>query len=159
MKRLLIFFLAIILAFSLFSCNRNTVKYKCHEITIRLPEEFSNYEVDGYTMGFESEKVSIAGLREDYKTYPELASTTLEQYSSFILDNNSNRGMKRSEYFGEMASAEHTYLNTENNQNYKYFSVMLKTHEAFWLIQFSCVESDYETLKPQFIEWAKTIRY
>ena len=58
-----------------------------------------------------------------------------------------------------MTTFEYTFLNEELNQTYTYFCVTFKAKDAFWLVQFACLEGKYDKYQEKFVEWAKTVSF
>jgi len=44
-----------------------------------------------------------------------------------------------------------------NGKDYRYFEVVYEGDDAFWLLQFSCDNTKYESLKSKMIQYAKSV--
>ncbi len=160
MKKHLAFILAIAFVLSLVSCVPNGYKkFSCQEMTITLPDRFIEDTLEGYTIGFNSPEAAILALKESFEDYPVLRDYTLTKYAELVTSNNTNLQMTPPENIDGIITTQHSFFNTEEQVNYVYLSAMFRSNEGFWLIQFACPEEKFETMKPYFIEWAKSVSF
>lgn len=53
---------------------------------------------------------------------------------------------------------EYTYFDI-GSDSFKYLNTAYESADAFWLVQFCCIEDDYDSNKANFIKWAKTVSF
>lgn len=126
-------------------------------LTIKMPADIEEYKSGDYSVYYFSEEcmVSVKEVR-----FEELeaagtgdANTTLEEYMAIVEESNENIKFTEDSYGNPsvMYSAEN------DDEAFAYYSTVRKGSEAFWLVNFSCMEEDKEALYPQFEFWASTI--
>ena len=55
---------------------------------------------------------------------------------------------------------EYEFHNEEENQTYKYLTVMYEQGGGiFWTVQFATIKADFDSLRPDLIEWAKSVKF
>ncbi len=160
MKRYIAFIFAAVFMLSFVSCVPNGyTKFSCQEMTITLPDRFTENTLEGYTIGFDSPEAAILALKESFADYPELKDYTLTKYAELVVNNNTSLQMTTPENTDGIITAQHSYFNTDEQVNYVYLSAMFRSNEGFWLIQFTCPEESFEAMKPYFMEWAKSVSF
>lgn len=122
-------------------------------MTITLPGEFKKFNAEGYTVGYTTNKAAVFALKEEFSLFVGADNLTLQEYGQLVLDNN---GMTE-----DIQLMEHEGLTLFEYQvdNFYYLACVYKSHDAFWLVQFSCDESDADTYVNDFVAWAKTVKF
>lgn len=127
-------------------------------MTITLTEGFREKSVSGYTVGYNSSKVGVLALREEFTAIENGASITLEDYAQQVLKNNQDRvSVDKVEQSDGLTYMEYTA--TSDSREYRYFVTMFKSSDAFWLVQFFCKSSEYAEYRSYFVGWAKTVTF
>lgn len=122
---------------------------------ITLTGAFDEAEIDGYTCSFSSNKVAVFMLKESFADYPEISTLTLEEYAELLIEvNEIDADLKKTD---GLLWFEYDYVNPQNQKEYRYYSVALKGNNAFWFVQFACLEKNFDDLRPKLVEWAKSI--
>ena len=92
-------------------------------------------------------------LKEDFETIG-VSDLTIEEYADIVLEANALQQEVVSEdgvtYFVFEASVE--------DGSYTYLAAMYKGSDAYWLVQFACKSSQYESLKPELIKYAQSVK-
>jgi hypothetical protein len=96
-------------------------------------------------------------LKEAFSLQEGLADLTVDEYAALVHQSNSEKSPTEISKENGLTSFEYSFLNTEENKIYRYFTVMYKGSDAFWTVQLACEESAYEEYKPYMIEWAKSV--
>ncbi|MCL1853942.1 MAG: hypothetical protein FWF88_13140, partial [Peptococcaceae bacterium] len=95
--------------------------------------------------------------KEEFSILEEMnfnvVNLTLKQYAEMAIENNKQDSVVREE--NGLISFE--YQREMNGKITASFATIFKGSDAFWLVQFSCDQKDYEKYKTnKFIKWAKS---
>jgi hypothetical protein len=137
--------------------DKEAAEFSSNGLKITLTEAFSETTVENYTVCFASKSVLVLGLKEAFSIQEGLADLTLNEYAALVRQSNSEKSPTEISKENGLTSFEYSFLNTEENKTYRYFTVMYKGSDAFWTVQLACEESAYEEYKPYMIEWAKSV--
>lgn len=127
-------------------------------LQIALPETMEQLDMAGYTASYGSSEAAVFLLREDFSLLPGASELTMAEYGAMVLANN---GLERTTALREeegMTVFDYTYADGNGNA-YRYYTVLCKGPDAFWIVLFSAPEKDAEELFPAFRQWAKTITF
>ncbi len=159
MKKVLSLALVLILMLSLVSCAPKPKEFTKEGMTITLTNSFWEKAMDGFTACYDSRKDAVFVLKEAFSMLEGAEELTLDEYAELVRKNNASKSPSEIKKEDGLTIMEYTFLNESNNTTYGYFLTMFKTSDAFWLVQFTCDESDYDTHRASFIEWAKSIKF
>jgi hypothetical protein len=128
-------------------------------MSITLTSAFTETTVDGFTVCYDSSQVAVLVLKEPFILADGFGDLTLEEYADVIYRSNSEK--QPTKIFNEdgLTCLEFVSYSTEAKADYKYFGVMYKTDDAFWFIQFACLEKNYEENRAHFIECGKSVTF
>ncbi len=165
MKRFVSLFIALILVFSLTSCDIFSDKVREYgELSITLPFDFIEFDIDGFDACYGNSDISVfisedpidllAEQREDIT-----ADSTLEDYMKVIVEINSEAcGVTMEDVVNEDGLLYYVWSTKDNSDgDYTYFSVVYKSTSSFWFVQIASMADDYERLAPKMKEIAKTV--
>ncbi len=164
MKRVIALVLAAITLLAFVSCTGGKVYdakekvFKKDNFEITLTERFKESEAEGFTIAYESKDVVVAALNEKFTLLEGLGDMGIKAYAELVRTQNILKSPSEVTVDGDIASFEHTYKDNDEGVTYKYYSVMIKGEDGFWLVQFVCNTEKYEEHKPYFVEWAKSIK-
>lgn len=135
--------------------------FYCEEMSIVLTKGFTDSYMEGYSGCFDSETAAVFVTREEFSLMEGLKDYTLDEYGKLVLDSNKDLFPEGTEIKTEdgLTYYEHSYFDEEAEEGYNYFGVLLKSDEAFWVVEFACSDYDYEVYRPYFVKWAKTIEF
>lgn len=159
MKRILSLCIVLSLILSLASCNPSPKDFSKDGMTITLTDAFSENTMGGYTVCYDSRDVAVFVLKESFSLFAEAGITTLEEYAELVHSANALRSPGEITLRDGLTTMEYSFHNDAEGKTYKYFSVMLKGPDAFWLVQFACVDAAYDSKLESFVEWAKSVRF
>lgn len=175
MKKLLALITCLLLAFSMVACNAGDVTnqedkgeskiekkdFTVDMLTITLPKDFASVdEKDGFAEILSSNKTMIMFLREDMHSVPGYENTTLDGYAELIRNVNKNFSPTEIKKEDGLVYIEYEFHNEEENQTYKYLTVMYEQGGGiFWTVQFATIKADFDSLRPDLIEWAKSVKF
>lgn len=126
-------------------------------LQITLTDEFVQVDPNGYTVCYSTNKAVVLALKEEFFVMEGLEDYSLEEYGKLVLENNqADSGIKVQTADG-LTYFEYIYEDESTKVNYYYFCVVCKGTDAFWIVHFVSNLQDYGTLRPNFIQWAKTI--
>lgn len=136
-----------------------TKTYEASDLKIDLPSSFYEKELASVTAYFESQKAIVTVLKEDFKSLELVGldlSSTLNDYTNAVIENNNitttAQKIEGTEY------KYFTYERSNSGKDYFYVGVVLKSKDAFWLVNFGCEKTNKSEYEQKFINWAKTIK-
>lgn len=132
--------------------------FSYEEMTITLTALFKEEEVEGRTV-FTSNDVAVFVLRENFVAGDiDLSGYTVRGYAELARENNPVMAGATYEETDGVPNMVYTYVG-DDGKTYVYFTTFYKSSNAFWIVQYFVNESGYESRKPKFIEWAKTVHF
>lgn len=132
--------------------------FSYEEMTITLTALFKEEEVEGRTV-FTSNDVAVFVLRENFVAGDiDLSGYTVRGYAELARENNPVMADATYEETDGVPNMVYTYAG-DDGKTYVYFTTFYKSSDAFWIVQYFVNESGYESRKPKFIEWAKTVHF
>lgn len=142
-----------------YSKKKSTPKdFSYEEMTITLTALFKEEEVEGRTV-FTSNDVAVFVLRENFVAGDiDLSGYTVRGYAELARENNPVMADATYEETDGVPNMVYTYAG-DDGKTYVYFTTFYKSSDAFWIVQYFVNESGYESRKPKFIEWAKTVHF
>ena len=159
-------FLLAMLTVALFalSCNESKPEDKVFEnssFKITLDDSYissESSESGNVTFVSYDSGCAIVAKNESFEHLAELKHSpdtmTVKEYATVIIEDNKYDATVKED--GALVYFEHTIKN-ENDGNYKYFSVVYKSTDAFWILRFGCVEEIYEENRADFVRFAKSV--
>lgn len=143
----------------IYSKKKATPKdFSYEEMTITLTALFKEEEVEGRTV-FTSNDVAVFVLRENFVAGDiDLSEYTVRGYAELARENNPVMADATYEETDGVPNMVYTYAG-DDGKTYVYFTTFYKSSNAFWIVQYFVNESGYESRKPEFIEWAKTVHF
>ncbi len=159
MKKIAILMAALMLTLSLASCGLMGEKtFTVDNLSITVEGFFT--EQNGLNEAYDLILISPdAGVMILKETFTELTSAALDtnmsvkEYAEIVMTSNSLTGEPTEEdnltYFTYTAESEGT--------EFTYMGFCFRGTDAFWLVQIYCSSADYETKKPEMMEWAKSV--
>ncbi len=127
-------------------------------MSITLTNEFRQTQIQNFTNCYDSAKVAVFALKEEFALAEGFENYTLEQYGNLVLQNNSFSSSELKKIDG-LTEFEYEFTNPDTKDTYKYFSFVYKSNDAFWLVQFATLTENVDEYSPKIIEWAKTISF
>ena len=160
MKRIVCVLLIAVLALSLASCMEPSPKeFTSNGMSITLTDRFVENTYEGYTVCYDSSDAAVFALKEAFTLQAGLGELSLDEYAQLVYQANSSKSPETVAKEDGLTIMEYSFLNEAENQTYRYLATMFKAEDAFWLVQFACVEDDYEAKRPLFMEWAKSVTF
>ena len=171
MKKFLSLLLLATLLLTFCACTSAAPKaFSSNGMTITLTSGFTETTQEGYTACYDSKDVAVFTLKEAFTgqlitvdgasgNIKKDKDLTLNEYAKVVRTANISKNPSATKQEDGLTYFEYTFLNEQLNKTYSYFCVMYKASDAFWLVQFACLEGKYETLRPSFVEWAKTVSF
>ncbi len=165
MKKIIVLLVALLMVLSCVSCGKGVLDTPAKEfsvdgLTITLTESFKAQSTKDYVAYFEAPgNVVIFVLKEAFSEGTNVENLTLEEYVDAVYLTHIGKDPDDIITIDELPVMEYSDENTQFKETYRFFTVMFKGPDAFWSVQFSCLESEYEAYRPHFIEWAKTVTF
>ncbi len=160
MKKLIALLMATLMLMSFAACG-GEVKEKefTHSgLTITLTEAFTEASYEGYTVCYDSANVAVFVIKENFSLLEGLEDYTLKQYAELVHNANSSRNPAAITEVEGLTTFEYSFLNTDEDQTYQYFTTMFKGDDAFWTIQFCCKADKFSEYKADMIKYAKSVK-
>lgn len=128
------------------------------EMAITLTDEFKEAEIERFTVGYESKKVAVFALKEEFALAEGFGDYTLEQYANLVIQANSV-GSAEVKTGDGLIHFEYDYTSPETKEVFRYFAYVYKADDAFWLIQFATLDENVDKYAEQITEWAKSVEF
>ena len=142
---------------SLFGSSFENAKDKTFSkagMSIVLTEKFTEKEQAAYTSAYDSERVAVFTLKEEFTLQEGLGDLSLNQYAQLVIEANKLDAETKKE--GDLTYFQ--YTKQANGKDNNYYAYVYKSADAFWLIQFACESKYNETTTELFIKWAKSVK-
>ncbi len=133
-------------------------EFNADGLTITLTEGFTQSELNGMTC-FDSSKAAVFIVKEAFTLLEGLEDYTIDEYAELVMASNESKNPALSKKDDGTPVMEFDFYNEEEKATYDYYCVMLKSSEAFYLVQFACLKENYEVYKPYFEAWSASIKY
>lgn len=133
--------------------------FSSNGMEITLTNHFSEITVDGYTVCYESNDTVILALKEEFALAEGFGDLTLEEYGGLIISGNNFEDSTKLLNEDGLVYFEYQFTNPETNETYDYFTVVYKSSDAFWMVQFVTLDEYYEQCKPSIIQWAQSVEF
>lgn len=130
-------------------------------LTITLTTEFHEKEHVEYTAYYASSKMIVLTVKETFDSFKKVGqdaeTMSVEDYARLVIDTYKDFYNSASEISIEENMVSFIYENDALGKDYKYIWYGFKAVDAFWAVQFGCVESDFDYLQSQMLEYVKTV--
>ena len=133
--------------------------FACEELRITLTDEFVEESgIESYTGVFESKDCAVFILRED-KSY--FSGIGLDDYADMVVEANAKVGHETDKLHRKdgIPVFEYDFTNPSTNQTFSYYTTMYESDSAFWLVQFTCFDTDYKGLVDTFHKYARSVTF
>lgn len=131
-------------------------EFSAEGMTITLTNDFISSEADGYTLCYDSEKVAVLALREEFALQEGAEDYTLVEYGELVIQTNKLETALEVQNGIHCFEYEHA---ASKKETYHYLVTLFKTDDAFWMVQFITLTENTEDLRPSFLEWAGSISF
>jgi len=121
-------------------------------IKITLDDSFGRFEINGYTVCYQSSLVTVYLLKEQFSESFS-GDTTLDEYADLVLQANSmTKEVKTIDHYKSFS-----YEYDVNDYVFHNEVFLYKMSDAFWIVRFECREEVYESLKPSIDQWSSSV--
>lgn len=128
-------------------------------MNITLTSDFKETNVEGYTVCYDSEYVGVIALKEEFGLVEGFSDYTIEEYGNLVIENNKFDSSIKLQNKDGLTYFSYEFYNAETKTTYYYFSVLYKSSDAFWMIQFTTPVENIDIYSEAFIEWAKSVNF
>lgn len=128
-------------------------------MTVTLTNEFWEASYEGYTACFDSEKIAVLALQEPFDSFEGLADCTLEEYAQMVFFNNGFDDSVTLQQEQGQTFFEYQWQNPDSGVTYCYCTMLFKTDDAFWIVQFTADQDYYDICRTDFFQWAATVSF
>ena len=127
-------------------------------LTIKMSSEMEENKSGDHTVYYFSDacmvSVKMIGFEELVEAGTGSKRTTLEEYVKMVEDGNENITFTTDSY-GNVST---TYTaEGDDDESFAYYATVRKGSNAFWMINFACMEDTKDFYIPQFELWGSTI--
>lgn len=159
MKKLIAILMVALMLASFASCDfaPKEKTFTNSGLTITLTDDFSEASYEGYTVCYDSTKVAVFVIKEEFSLLEGLKDYTLQKYAELVHTANSSKLPGNITMVEGLTAFEYTYFNTDDDTTYKYFTTMFKGDDAFWTVQFCCASEKYEEYKADILKYAHSV--
>lgn len=148
----LVFLVLIMIIASGCSSEAKEQVFSAEGLEVTLTESFKETDYDPYTVCYDSSKVAVFALKEEF----ELIGTsdlTVAEYADIVLEANEIEDTPVTEN-----GVTYVVFEAELEESYTYLAAMYKGQDAYWLVQFACKTENFETLKPELLKYAASVK-
>ena len=156
MKKTISILLIALSIICLVSCGLFAPKEKSFEksgLTITLTENFYEKDQVSYTATYDSSKVAVFTLKEEFSLSSSFSNLSLDEYAKMVIKNNS--------LTVEAKTKDNlTYFDFEkeiNGKNLTYYAFVYKGSDAFWLVQMACESDNVPDCEADIFKYAKSV--
>ena len=157
MKRTVVLIALLLAALTLAACTPAEKLYSDKGFNITLPGNFRPYDAEAYDVCFENNKCVVFALREPFDAADGFGGLTLKEYAEIVLEANG---------LDEPITETDKYVYFEyegqdggEGEPYLYLACCFKAEDAFWLVQFSALKSDYAQYRDRMLGWGDTVYF
>ena len=130
--------------------------FSVEEMELKLPDSFQKQDMDDQIV-FYNENYAVFLVREPFTAHESLQYMSLGEYGRIVLEASEIDATIKVEdglyYF------EYEAFSTDHTTKHNYFSVLFKSNEAFWIVQFVAPFWNASPMRSKFISWAKMIEF
>ena len=129
------------------------------EMSLTLTEAFAENKVEGYSVAYASSEVAVFVLKEPKELFDDIS---FDEYVDGVRAANEGRGftdLSNTEKQNGLVYFDYRFTNPEQNIEYRYFTTLHESADAFWLVQFVSMTKLYDQYADTFVKWAKTITF
>lgn len=146
---------------SLMSSGKGSSKPKTfagEEMTITLTDEFRETEYEGFYACYDSSKVAVFAIKDDFSLLEGLEDYTLMEYASLVAQG-SGKDASDLKKLDDLVYFDYEYENTEYHEEYEYYVFLYKEKDAFWIIQFAVNDEYEDEYARKIFEWAGSVEF
>lgn len=164
MKKFILFVLMFLSVFCFVGCNRkegrNGKEIDCDNLTITLTKNFVKQENDTFKYVYASPKIMFCYNEEAINKISSYFNKDLNLSEYCDACTARAKGASETKIYTDdnVTFAYAYYVASENGQDYKYMICCLKGETYYSVINFASLEKDFDSLKDNMFEFAKTIR-
>ena len=130
-------------------------------LAITLTTEFHEKEHVEYTAYYASDKMIVVTIKESFTSFEKVGKDaemmSVEEYARLVLDTYQDFYNSASEVTVENDMVSFVYENDALGKDYKYVWYGFKAVDAFWAVQFGCVDANFDSLQSEMLAYAKTV--
>ncbi len=157
MKKLLAIILCLAALLSLSACGE-TKTYKAGGFSVQLPRTFERTEKERYALHLNDGDVFVWTVKDDFSAEEGMEAWPLNEYVTTLYLLNELQNPEPVKEENGIIYFEYSAVNEKKNKTFTYLTTAYKASDAFYMVQFVCEDKEYETYKPLFMEWAKTVK-
>lgn len=144
------------LTFITAGCNKETT-YSKHGMTITMDEGFEERTHKNFTWYLVKGQINIAAIKEAFEGDFNKENYDLETYTEAVQRaNDTDIEVHTRENQGYMY---YHYTKTIETNTFFYLVTIHDSEDAYWLVQFACLESNKESHTDKFLTWADSITF
>lgn len=122
-------------------------------MTIELTEDFTEKDMLGFTAVYQSDDVLVFALKEEFDILGD--GMNVDEYAQLVLDANK----MDADIQHEGGHTYFTFEKTVSGKDMTYTAVLYKGEDAYWMIQFACLTSDYDKLNDTIFGYADSVEF
>ncbi|MBR3895137.1 MAG: hypothetical protein IKJ35_08340 [Clostridia bacterium] len=127
-------------------------------LTVTLTNEFKKFDSDNHVASFSSAKVAVFAVKDSFSMMEGLEDYTLDQYLDLALKVHNLSSQNELNVKG-LKGFVYDSTNPDTKDEYRYFSYVYKSDDAFWIVQFAVKTQNADRYEEQIVEWAKSVTF
>ena len=140
--------------------NATDKTFTYEEMSITLTDAFEEKNFEGYSVTYDSSQAAVFVLREAKDLLGE--EITFDDYTELVMQANASRGfVDLSDVTKKdgLVCFDYRFTNTEQGIEYRYFTTLHESADAFWMVQFVTPTELYDKYVDTFVKWTKTVTF
>lgn len=135
-----------------------TKTFSSNGMNITLTDKFVQTSAQGFTVCYDSPDVAVFALKEKFSMAEGFGDITLDEYRDLIVAGNNLTSAEKKEING-LKALEYVYKNPQKQQTYRYYTFVYKTDDAFWTLQFVCLDKESSDHYKDILKWVGSVEF
>ncbi|WP_461247914.1 hypothetical protein [Treponema sp. R6D11] len=127
-------------------------------MSITLNSTFYEKDYAAYTAYYESSRAGVVTLKEEFTVFKAAGisdTISLNKYAEIVLSSNK----LDSKILTDDGLTYFTYEKEIRGKQFTYYATVFRGKDAYWLVQFFAEKDKFESMKPDFVKMAKTVKF
>lgn len=131
--------------------------FSVEEMALKLPDNYQKIDMDAGLPCFYNSSYAVFLSREAFTAHTSLKDMSLGEYGKTLLEAyDIDATLKVTD---GLYCFEYEAFSTDHTTKHNYFAVLLKSNQAFWIVEFASPFWNASAMRSKFISWAKMIEF
>lgn len=129
------------------------------ELSITLTDDFEEMWEDGEMIGFSSRSIAVFLYEHSFAENEGLEDYTMPKFGKLLLETCEADSSVKLNKDGELWYFEMVLPQEGTGRDMTYFTVFLKSDDAFWIVEYYTATENIEEYRQLFLDWSHTITF